>query len=196
LARFSRIQNPPFFGDYEKYRPWLRLDFGHRCAYCERTEAYLRGEEMFEIDHFKPRRFTELVANYENLYYSCQKCNRYKSNTWPSDEEFSEGFRFSDPCAEDMYLAHFREAADGELEALTNCGKFTGDHIRLYRPTLVKWRQEKRIASEEIAKLETALAQLKDLADGETDFPRRELALQRVAVLERRIQRDREQFLS
>jgi hypothetical protein len=195
LAQFPRIQNPPLFGNYEKYRPWLRVDFRYRCAYCERTEAYLRGEEMFEIDHFKPRRFKELVANYENLYYSCQKCNRDKSNTWPSDEEFSGGFRFSDPCTEDMYLSHFREAANGELEALTNCGQFTCDHIRLYRPTLVKWRQEKRIASEEIAKLETALAQLKDLADGETDFSRRDLVLQGVADLERRIQLDREQFL-
>jgi hypothetical protein len=196
MARFPRSQEPPSFGDYTKYRPWLRLDFRYRCAYCERTESYLRGEEAFEIDHFKPRRFNELLAFYQNLYYCCQKCNRYKSSTWPSDKELSEGFRFSDPCAEDMYVAHFREAADGQLEALTNCGRFTNVHIRLYRPSLVKWRQAKRIVSAELPAWERALARIRSFARGETDSSKREIILEEAAVLERRIQLDREQFLS
>jgi hypothetical protein len=196
MARFSRSPNPPSYSDYEKYRQLLRVDFRYRCAYCERTESYLRGDEVFEIDHFKPRRFKELVARYQNLYYSCQKCNRYKSDTWPSDTELSEGFRFSDPCAEDMYVEHFRETADGQLEALTNCGRFTYGRIRLYRPDLVKWRQARRVVSEELPTLESALARLREFADGESDPSKREIAVQEAAVLERRIQLDREQFLS
>src|SRR5580698_9309861 len=141
MARFSRSLNLPLYSDYTRYRPWLRLDFRQRCAYCEQTESYLRGDQFFEIDHYKPKRFKELLADYQNLYYSCQTCNRYKSDTWPSDNQLSDGFRFSDPCGEDMYVEHFRETADGVLEAITNCGRFTGDHIRLYRPELVKWRQ-------------------------------------------------------
>src|ERR1035438_3056391 len=120
MAQFSRSQNRPSFTDYAKYLPWLRADFLYRCAYCERTEFYMRGQEQFEIDHFKPRRFIDLFNDYENLYYACRKCNRFKSDSWPSDKEISEGFRFSDPCAEDMYLAHLHETQVGDLEAQTN----------------------------------------------------------------------------
>jgi len=196
MARFSRSLNPPSYSDYEKYRQLLRVDFRYRCAYCERTESYLRGDEGFEIDHFKPRRFRELLANYQNLYYSCRKCNRHKWETWPSDEELSEGFRFSDPCAEDMYLSHLQEGADGRLEALTNCGRYTRDHIRLDRPTLVEWRQARRVVSEKLPTLESALARLREFADSESDPSKREIALQEAAVLEGRIQLDRAQFLS
>jgi hypothetical protein len=195
MARFSRSLNPPLYSDYKKYRQLLRVDFRYRCAYCERTESYLRSEEVFEIDHFKPKRFRELLANYQNLYYSCHKCNLYKSDTWPSDTELSEGFRFSDPCAEDMYVEHLRETADGKLEALTNCGQFTYNRIRLYRPDLVKWRQAKRIASEEVATFARAVENLAMLAGQDANTSKRESILQQIAALQRKIQSDREQFL-
>lgn len=95
-----------------------------------------------------------------------------------------------------MYVTHFREGADGQLEALTNCGRFTDQHIRLYRPSLVRWRQTKRIVSQQLATLANATARLRDVADLEGNYSRREIVLHEVAVLERRIQIDREQFLS
>jgi hypothetical protein len=95
-----------------------------------------------------------------------------------------------------MYVDHFKETADGGLEALTNCGRFTHDHVRLYRPELVEWRRAKRIASEEVATFEKAVENLKILASRDTNILKRESILQQVAALQRRIQSDREQFLS
>jgi hypothetical protein len=60
----------------------------------------------------------------------------------------------------------------------------------------VKWRQARRVVSEELPTLESALARLREFADGESDPSKREIAVQEAAVLERRIQLDREQFLS
>ena len=141
MAQFSRSENLPVFDDYRKYVPWLRLDFMYRCAYCERKELCIGGQEFFVVDHFKPRRFIELLAKYENLYYSCSKCNAYKHDAWPAEEEISKGFRFSDPCTEDMYVVHLSERPDGKVDALTDCGSYTRDHIRLERPVLAEWRR-------------------------------------------------------
>jgi hypothetical protein len=145
MAFFNRQENPPQYSDAKVYKSFLRQDFRRQCAYCERTEAFLGGEEAFEVDHFKPRqRFPELASVYRNLYYSCRKCNLYKSSTWPSDERAKAGFVFADPCIEDPYLAHLREHLDGALDELTACGEFTNGHIRLDRPDICAWRQKRR----------------------------------------------------
>jgi hypothetical protein len=195
MARFFRSANLPTFDDYRKYVPWLRVDFRYRCAYCERKELCIGGEEFFVVDHFRPRRFIELLANYENLYYSCRKCNEYKHDAWPSEEGISKGFRFSDPCAEDMYALHLSEKLDGRLDALTSCGHYTRDHIRLDRPALVAWRRTKRAALEDIPVLENALARLELLATVEVDDLKKQSSLREIAVLRRRIDMDRERFL-
>jgi len=54
MARFNRQQTPPSYSDPKKYLPFLRYDFQRQCAYCERTESFLGGEDHFEVDHFKP----------------------------------------------------------------------------------------------------------------------------------------------
>lgn len=66
------------------------------------------GEEVFEVEHFKPRgKFPHLDCVYGNLYYVCRKCNAHKSETWPSEEQLARGLRFVDPCEEDPYIRHF-----------------------------------------------------------------------------------------
>ena len=122
------------------------------CAYCERTEVYLGGEEHFEVDHFRPQRtFPELRSHYPNLYYCCRKCNLYKSSKWPSVEQVSIRRVFADPCAEDPYLAHLLERWDGSLTELTACGEFTNGHIRLDRPDVCKWRRLRQEAREKLS---------------------------------------------
>ncbi len=144
--QFYRTQDLPQSENHKEYLPSLRIDFRHRCAYCERPESLFGGGEFFEIDHFRPTsRFRELVNEYSNLYYSCGKCNRYKGSSWPSENLMERGFRFSDPCAEDMYITHLSEDEDGRLEAVTPCGQYTVDHIGLNRrQDLVRWRQTRR----------------------------------------------------
>jgi uncharacterized protein (TIGR02646 family) len=114
MGLFSRRESPPHHPNYQNYRPFLRRDFLARCAYCERTEDYLGGEEAFEVEHFKPSsKFPELICVYSNLYYVCGKCNRHKSETWPSDAQIAQGIRFADPCLEDAYSNVSVRASEG-----------------------------------------------------------------------------------
>src|ERR1017187_2572237 len=138
MSQFIRRESPPHQEDYRQYRPFLRRDFRFLCAYCERTEFVLGGEEFFEIDHFRPaKKFPEQQTHYPNLYYSCGKCNRHKGSTWPSGELMGRGFRFADPCREDMYSEHLEETRNGALRARTHSGEYTCAHIRLNRSDLV-----------------------------------------------------------
>jgi hypothetical protein len=154
VSQFLRQESPPAFDRTERYRPFLRRDFRCACAYCERPESFLGGEEFYEIDHFRPvKRFPELEFHYPNLYYACGKCNRHKSGTWPAEELMERGFRFSGPCQEDMYSVHLEEERTSKLHPLTNVGTYTCAHIRLNRPDLLAWRQERRRRDAELQEL-------------------------------------------
>jgi len=86
MAQFSRESQPFTFTSPRQYKPFLRSDFRTRCAYCERPEEYLGGEEAFEVEHFRPKsKFPQLDCVYSNLYYACRGCNAHKSETWPSE---------------------------------------------------------------------------------------------------------------
>jgi HNH endonuclease len=143
LANFRRRQSPPFFADYQRYRPFLQLDFRRQCCYCGKREQ-LEFAGSFEIDHFKPKRkFPLLTCNYPNLYYACMFCNRSKSDAWPSEMEILAGERFWDPCT-DTSTDHFAcTFSDGHIQPLTPCGRYTIAKIRLNRPMIKTFRLRK-----------------------------------------------------
>ncbi|MDP8269001.1 MAG: HNH endonuclease [Candidatus Tenebribacter davisii] len=71
------------YGDYKSY---LRDEAKNRCVYCAIHENSLGGVDHFHIEHYKPQsKFPELINNYNNLFYSCPICNRFKSNDWPNE---------------------------------------------------------------------------------------------------------------
>ncbi|MBE0497039.1 MAG: HNH endonuclease [Campylobacterales bacterium] len=85
------------YSDYKSFKQYLVKDFNNRCGYCDSHDKFFGGFKNFQIDHFKPHSiavFASLKHDYSNLVYSCQSCNRAKSNKW----EDSHGF--IDPCAE------------------------------------------------------------------------------------------------
>jgi hypothetical protein len=142
MALFLRTQSPPNYSRSRQYKHFLRLDFLKRCAYCERPEEYMGGEDAFEVEHFRPRRkFPQLDCVYANLYYACGGCNGHKWETWPSESQLAEGMRFADPCEEDPYLHHILETGDGGVQGATPCGAYTTAHIRLNRLDVSKWRR-------------------------------------------------------
>lgn len=195
MAQFIRRQSPPHFHDCEKYRPFLRLDFRHLCAYCERSEAVLGGEDFFQIDHFRPKsKFPDLETHYPNLYYACGKCNLYKWHTWPSASQLANGFRFADPCQEDMYVEHLQESVDGKLEALTNCGAYTRDSIRLNRSDLLRWRQLRRQAAGDVRTFESLKNDLEAMLRTATDPAIKDEIREQLLAIEATIARGREQF--
>ncbi|MHA2854255.1 HNH endonuclease [Paenibacillus lautus] len=91
--RKSRWAN---YGSY-KCKVYLRNDFSHECAYCklQEVETGVIDSNYFEIDHFIPQNNDDNNVNehtYSNLYYSCSKCNREKSDKWSQ--------LLFDPCKE------------------------------------------------------------------------------------------------
>jgi hypothetical protein len=153
--QFVRSGDVPVYADYARYRPFLRHDFLQRCAYCERPEAAVGGEAHCEIDHHQPAAlFPQLRSEYTNLYYCCRDCNNRKANKWPALADEARGRRFSDPCAEDLYILHAVESGGGVLRWKTECGRFTIDAIRLNREVLTSWRANR-------ARCESALPALR-----------------------------------
>ncbi len=78
-APHERRHGPWGYTDYASYRPWLRDEFTFRCVYCLKRETWSRGAAGYNIDHFQPQALrADLGAKYENLLYSCGRCNLAK----------------------------------------------------------------------------------------------------------------------
>ncbi|HLK56965.1 MAG TPA: HNH endonuclease [Chthonomonadaceae bacterium] len=184
---FSRSIPKRNYRDYRLYRPLLRQDFQHRCAYCLIHEFFVGGEAGFEIDHHRPLHGPyarpDLEAVYTNLYWSCSECNANKGDTWPSPEEYEMGVRFLDPCQpDDDHDLHWKFHPDGTLQALTLIGAYTEEKLLLWRPFLQERRAQQFRDQEEAEELEARLKR-KQVNPGR----RRELE-QRLAEIKRRLE--------
>lgn len=193
MALFARRENPPAKLNYRDYKPFLRRDFLVRCAYCERTEEYLGGEDAFEVEHFKPKRFPDLIFSYGNLYYACRGCNGHKSETWPSEIQLARGQRFADPCVEDPYVHHLRELEDGVVQEVTECGIYSSSHIRLNRDVLRRWRRLRTEARQDLPKL-AAVARLLEQIVVSSDPSERDEAAERLSAIRRRVEESKLRF--
>ncbi len=116
----------------DKCKMYLRNDFRFECAYCRvREQDNACGEAYFEMDHFVPRGSSEEndSDSYDNIVYSCEKCNRTKSNQNIS--------LILDPCRDDIYGGdnpHIRKTgAENQyrLQAVTEKGQAFIDALQL-----------------------------------------------------------------
>jgi len=153
------------------------------------------GEEVFEIDHFRPvRKFPDHKSHYPNLYYACVACNRHKGNTWPPDNLVTRGYRFADPCEEDLYATHVEEASDGTLSVRTRVGDYTCQHIRLNRAELVAWRRGKREAAVRLPVLEALREQLARVLEATTEPTLHREIQQKLAALDAIVASERARY--
>ena len=86
MPRVVRKQKPPVLTESRKYKPYLRLDFARRCAYCYIPEVRYGSLGNYSVDHFRPKsipEFRRFICQYSNLFYACMDCNRTKGKTWP-----------------------------------------------------------------------------------------------------------------
>jgi hypothetical protein len=162
MARFVRTSlNVPQFNDYTRYRPYLRKDFECRCAYCGMTEASVFGIETFGVDHFKPKKlFPDLTCVYQNLYYCCNDCNRFKGPVWPSEERIAEGYFFPDPCECDPLIEHLKEEEDCRWNAITKAGTFALEVLRLNREPCLRFRRKRQSVLQRISRYRELLVSL------------------------------------
>jgi hypothetical protein len=67
-----------------------------------------------------------------------------------------------------MYTEHLQEdRTAGKLLPLTNCGRYTCDHIQLNRPVLLTWRQNRRTAANDLHILEKTVNDFQFLLENE-----------------------------
>ena len=122
----------------------VRQQYQYACGYCGVTETAVGGE--LTVDHYQPRS-TGGGEDDDNLIYACVKCNLYKGEFWPDDEDIMSERRVLHPILDD-WADHIREDAQtGYLEALTQAGQFHIALLRLNRSQLVAHRLERRIYS-------------------------------------------------
>jgi hypothetical protein len=106
---------------YHHYRQEIREDCLMRCVYCDVQEAECGGDEIMELEHFRPQKhFARLSNDPNNLVYSCSGCNNLKSDYWPALDGGSdltiteEGEGFLEPFIEDRN-DYFHVMENGEL---------------------------------------------------------------------------------
>jgi hypothetical protein len=81
IPQSERIHGPAGYATPESFRPWLRDEFLFRCVFCLKRETWGQVTGEFEIDHFEPQAIVpERRVDYENLVYSCRRCNAVKGN--------------------------------------------------------------------------------------------------------------------
>ncbi len=128
----ERIHWPAGYTDYKRYKEWLRDEFEFRCVYCLTRERWSHaGAAIFGVDHLLAKSLREeLVCEYTNMLYCCNRCNSLKR----TDE-------LLDPCREALG-AHVRVAGDGELTWRTTGGEAIVRKLDLNDPELKRFRRE------------------------------------------------------
>ena len=128
------------YNDYRRYKPYLAEDFSHRCAYCNLNDRYVTT--YFEIDHFVPQSeikkhigYEYLIADYENLIYSCKQCNIAKADLFEGDllKDPHDNARFYNPVNIDYNTIFFRDK-HGTISSTDVKGRRNIIDLKLYRP--------------------------------------------------------------
>ena len=141
--------------------PAMRALFDDKCCYCEskigpagfgvidnfRPKSGARGLDK----DFNPNHYWWLTYEWENLYYSCQNCNRYKSTWFPiagkigetdasiSELNQKEAPLFIDPCI-DNPEKEILYKTDGTVYSESKKGQITIELLKLNREELVQAR--------------------------------------------------------
>jgi hypothetical protein len=92
-----------------------------------------------------------------------------------------------------MYLTHLNEGWNGELQARTNVGSYTCQHIRLNRPALLAWRLESREIATDLSTLQTLRETLASHLQTASELDLQERVNEQIAALDSTISRLRQQ---
>jgi hypothetical protein len=122
--RHLREPDPGPFSYPQAYKTFLRREFRSKCVYC-RVPDGLKGYEGFGVDHYLPAsRFPGLVLVWSNLFYACNVCNTWKSDSVSTAERF-----LPNPC--DHRMADHLQYRGAEVETHTPHGEWLAELLHL-----------------------------------------------------------------
>lgn len=137
-SKHRRTLNPPAYRNYRQYKPALREEFVKQCVYCRALDT-VKGIESFGVDHYRPKsRFPNLLTEYLNLFYACNRCNSLKRNFWPSPAQVTVGQFVPNPC-EHVMFEHLRYKG-GSVAPTSKAGEWTTELLDLNDPSAVEFR--------------------------------------------------------
>ena len=144
-----------------KCKEYLRNDFSHECAYCklQEQEVGVVGLDFFQIDHFRPQSLKLPDINkYHNLYYSCEKCNNEKSDTWNT--------KLLAPCVDDIFSGSNPAIVGGTKEneykyiAQNDRGRFYINTFKLNSRTQIRFRKAREHHQNNIRMINTLIDEI------------------------------------
>ena len=128
----QRRHGPFGYTNYRAYKPWLRDDFYFQCIYCRCKEVWdSMGHHVYSVDHLRPKsQYPQDALNYENLLYSCVRCNTLKGDAHIA----------VDPCK--VGLGEYLILSDsGLIRPRNRDGTIIIEVLRLNRPELLSFRK-------------------------------------------------------
>ena len=141
---------------YPEAKPLLEQDFYFLCGYCGQDGKLMH--ERFHIDHFVPKSLDEdRVNDYYNLVLACPKCNRAKSDKWPTEDvkRSNNGtVGFVDPATEE-FDEHLERNDKGYVVGKTLVGQDMCRMLHLdIRRTDIYWKiGQLRIMQQELEQM-------------------------------------------
>ncbi|HFI0424128.1 TPA: HNH endonuclease [Streptococcus suis] len=126
------------YQNYSSYKKYLKKDFQNKCAYCNVSDEQITT--YFEVDHFIPSKICkeynrhDLITDYNNLIYSCKKCNLAKSDLYDGGEipEELSNDRFYNPVEIDYNKIFYRNIIGG-IDSKDIKGRNMIVDLKLYR---------------------------------------------------------------
>ena len=92
----DRRHGPDGYKQYKTYKRWLRDEFVFRCVYCLSQEVwYPNRNHAFGVEHFYPKSVKpNLVCDYSNLLYACNRCNTLRNDEILPDDLHPEHYPY------------------------------------------------------------------------------------------------------
>ena len=158
----TRRHGPVGYSSYKAYKDWLRDEFAFRCVYCLfREKWYPNRADAFGVDHSVPKRQApELATTYDNLLYSCNRCNSLKVDL--------EGIL--DPCSDTM-TKHIKALPDGTIQAMTVLGQDLIDALDLNETETVNVRKQFLLFARKLNEGAVESEELVDIIQSYFGFP-------------------------
>lgn len=121
------------------YRSYLEKDFHDRCCYCNMPRGLITSP--YHVDHFIPHKEFKgkkdsLWTEYDNLMWSCPKCNLSKGDKYQGDFLHNDDIvneLFYNPVTTDYNDIFYRNEYGG-IDSDDEKGREMIKRLKLYRP--------------------------------------------------------------
>ena len=119
----------------------VRARWGARCGYCGVTVEDVGGD--LTVEHYVPAAAGGDDSD-DNLVYACFRCNLFKGDFHPTPKDRANGHIILHPLRDDVGKHVRLREATGQLEPLTETGRFHIAILHLNRVALVAFRLRRR----------------------------------------------------